>query len=82
MIVHAIHRQTADGAPAPRQSVKLVLPFDSAPRAARVVSPDGREVRAELGHDANGLSLTFSALEAGAVAVLEFDKPPALDQHR
>lgn len=82
VIVHAINRQTANGAPAPRKSVKLILPFDSAPRAVQVVSPDGREVRAEIGHDANGLSLTLSALEAYAVAVLEFDKLPALDQPR
>jgi hypothetical protein len=74
--------QTADGAPAVRKSVGIVLPFDSEPRDVRVFSPDGLAIRADISHQANGSSLTFSALEAYAVAVLEFDRLPAMDHLR
>lgn len=78
VIVHAINRRTAGGAPMLRKSVKLLLPLDARPRSVTVTSPDGRGIQGEVKHDGDGLSLILSELEAYDVAVLEFDKPPVL----
>lgn len=79
VIVHVINRQAADGVPTVRRSVKVLLPFNAKPRRVKVVTPDGRQVRVRIGREAGGTSLTLSVLEAYDVAVLEFNKLPAIN---
>ena len=77
LLLHVINRQARDGQPVRRTDLSVTVPVDRMPRAIRVVSPDWpgeREGSAAIERD--GVIVTLPALEAYAVAILDYDKLP------
>jgi len=77
LMLHAINRQTEGDHPKRRPSVSVRLPVDCAPKSVRIVSPDWEGEKPGDARVENGrTSVTFSDLDAYAVAVLAYDALP------
>jgi hypothetical protein len=80
LVLHVINRQVDENrAPVPRTDVAVTLPADRPPARVRIVSPDFDGERRGRADAAGGrVTVTLPQVQAYAVAVLEYDAPPAV----
>lgn len=80
VMLHVINRKVNGERIETRQNVTIDLPSKDLPASASVVSPDWQgEQKATVEQFGAGARLTIPHLEAYAVAVLRYDRAPALD---
>ena len=79
LLLHVVNRQTKDGEPARRTDLSVTVPVNRMPHTIRVVSPDWEgERRAGAAIEGDGVIVTLPALDAYAVAILDYDKLPSV----
>ncbi|MCC7495097.1 MAG: hypothetical protein IT204_22305 [Fimbriimonadaceae bacterium] len=79
LAVHVINRDARDGVLQPRRELTVSLPLTTAPTAVRWVSPDWAGERpgpARVVGDR--LEVSLAALDASAIALLDYPQPPDL----